>query len=229
MSVFNRLSDIVNANLNAMLDQAEDPEKVVRLITQEMQDTLVEVRSTSARYMADRRQLEKQLCHIQAESKAWERKAEFAIHKGRDDLAKAALHEKSLVDDAETRLQADIIHIEGTVEKLRVDTANLEEKLVQAKARQKSLIVRGQTARSRMKVKRQLNDVSFDDAFNRFEMYERHLDEMEGEVEAFDLGNATLAAEIRNLESDHALDKELACLKQRVASSNSNQVSNEVN
>jgi phage shock protein A len=229
MSVFNRLSDIVNANLNAMLDQAEDPEKVVRLITQEMQDTLVEVRSTSARYMADRRQLEKQLSHIQAESRAWERKAEFAIEKGRDDLAKAALHEKSLVDDAESRLQADIIHIEGTVEKLRVDTANLEEKLVQAKARQKSLIVRGQTARSRIKVKRQLNDVSFEDAFSRFEMYERHLDEMEGEVEAFDLGNVTLAAEIQSLESDHALDTELAALKQRVASSNSNRVISEVN
>jgi phage shock protein A len=228
MSVFNRLSDIVNANLNAMLDQAEDPEKIVRLITQEMQDTLVEVRSTSARYLADKRQLEKQLRLIRAESTTWERKAELAIDKGRDDLAKAALREKSLVDEVETRLQADIIHVDVAIEKLRADTVSLEEKLVQAKARQKALILRGQTARSRIKVKRQLNDLSFDDAFNRFEVYERKLDEMEGEVEAFDLGNLTLSAEIESLQTDHELDAELALLKQRVTKPASTQPANEV-
>ncbi len=228
MSVFNRLSDIVNANLNAMLDQAEDPEKIVRLITQEMQDTLVEVRSTSARYLADKRQLEKQLRLIRAESTTWERKAELAIDKGRDDLAKAALREKSLVDEVETRLQADIIHVDVSIEKLRADTVSLEEKLVQAKARQKALILRGQTARSRIKVKRQLNDLSFDDAFNRFEVYERKLDEMEGEVEAFDLGNLTLSAEIESLQTDHELDAELALLKQRVTKPASTQPANEV-
>jgi phage shock protein A len=228
MSVFNRLSDIVNANLNAMLDQAEDPEKIVRLITQEMQDTLVEVRSTSARYLADKRQLEKQLRLIRAESTTWERKAELAIDKGRDDLAKAALREKSLVDEVETRLQADIIHVDVAIEKLRAATVSLEEKLVQAKARQKALILRGQTARSRIKVKRQLNDLSFDDAFNRFEVYERKLDEMEGEVEAFDLGNLTLSAEIESLQTDHELDAELALLKQRVTKPASTQPANEV-
>jgi phage shock protein A len=217
MSVFNRLSDIVNANLNSILEQAEDPEKIVRLITQEMQDTLVEVRSASARHMADRRQLTKQLHHIQAESVAWERKAELAIDKGRDDLAKAALREKTFVDDAETRVQGDLIHIEVAIEKLRVDTDSLEEKLRQAKARQKSLIVRGQTAKSRMKVKRQLNDDSFDNAFERFDLYERRLDEMEGEVEAFDLGSLTLSAEIESLQADTSLDAELAQLKKRLA------------
>lgn len=217
MSVFNRLSDIVNANLNSILEQAEDPEKIVRLITQEMQDTLVEVRSASARHMADRRQLAKQLEHIQAESSGWERKAELAIDKGRDDLAKAALREKTFVDDAETRVQGDLIHIEAAIEKLRIDTDSLEEKLHQAKARQKSLIVRGQTAKSRMQVKRQLNDDSFDNAFERFDLYERRLDEMEGEVEAFDLGKLTLSAEIESLQTDTALDAELALLKKRLA------------
>ncbi|MFT4796927.1 MAG: phage shock protein A [Candidatus Azotimanducaceae bacterium] len=217
MSVFNRLSDIVNANLNSILEQAEDPEKIVRLITQEMQDTLVEVRSASARHMADRRQLSKQLAHIQAESSAWERKAELAIDKGRDDLAKAALREKSFVDDAETQVQGDLIHIEVAIEKLRVDTNSLEEKLRQAKARQKALIVRGQTTKSRMKVRRQLNDASFDTAFERFDLYERRLDEMEGEVESFDLGSLTLSAEIDSLQTDTALDAELAQLKKRLA------------
>jgi phage shock protein A len=105
---------------------------------------------------------------------------------------------------------------------------SLEEKLVQAKARQKALILRGQTARSRIKVKRQLNDLSFDDAFNRFEVYERKLDEMEGEVEAFDLGNLTLSAEIESLQTDHELDAELALLKQRVTKPASTQPANEV-
>ncbi|MFT5012677.1 MAG: phage shock protein A [Patiriisocius sp.] len=217
MSVFNRLSDIVNANLNSILEQAEDPEKAVRLITQEMQDTLVEIRSASARHLADRRQLTKQLQDIQDESNNWERKAELAIDKGRDDLAKAALREKGFVDDAETRVQGDLIHIETAIDKLRIDTDSLEDKLRQAKARQKALIVRGQTAQSRMKVKRQLNDVSFDDAVERFDLYERKLDEMEGEVEAFDLGNISLSAEIENLATDQQLDAQLAALKQRLA------------
>lgn len=217
MSVFNRLSDIVNANLNSILEQAEDPEKAVRLITQEMQDTLVEIRSASARHLADRRQLTKQLQDIQDESNNWERKAELAIDKGRDDLAKAALREKGFVDDAETRVQGDLIHIETAIDKLRIDTDSLEDKLRQAKARQKALIVRGQTAQSRMKVKRQLHDVSFDDAVERFDLYERKLDEMEGEVEAFDLGNISLSAEIENLATDQQLDAQLAALKQRLA------------
>ena len=167
MSVFNRLSDIINSNLNTILEQAEDPEKIVRMITQEMQDTLVEVRSASARHLADKRHIEKQLRHIRAESMGWERKAELAIDKGRDDLAKAALKEKSFVDQAQAQAEADLINIEATLEKLQADTANLEEKLRQAKARQKALILRGQTAKSRIKVQRQLHDVSFDDAFSR--------------------------------------------------------------
>lgn len=216
MSIFNRLSDIVNANLNAMLEQAEDPEKIVRMITQEMQDTLVEVRSASARHLADKRRLEKQLRHIRAESQGWERKAELAIDKGRDDLAKAALKEKSLVDQAQSQVESDLINIETTLEKLRGDTGSLEEKLRQAKARQKALILRGQTAKSRIKVQRQLHDVSFDDAFNRFDSYERKLDELEGEVESFALVNHSLSTEIEALQDAEFLDTELAALKNKM-------------
>lgn len=216
MSVFNRLSDIVNANLNAILEQAEDPEKIVRMITQEMQDTLVEVRSASARHLADKRKLEKQLRHISAEATGWERKAELAIEKGRDDLAKAALKEKAFVDQAQSQVEADLINIDATLEKLRGDTSSLEEKLRQAKARQKALILRGQTAKSRIKVQRQLHDVSFDDAFNRFDSYERRLDELEGEVESYALGNSTLSAEIDELKDAEFLDSELAALKDRM-------------
>lgn len=219
MSIFNRLSDIVNANLNSILEQAEDPEKIVRMITQEMQDTLVEIRSASARHLADKRKLESQLQHIRAEAKGWERKAELAIDKGRDDLAKAALKEKAFVDQAQAQVEADLINIESTLEKLRADTTTLEEKLRQAKARQKALILRGQTAKSRIKVKRQLHDVSYDDAFSRFDSYERKLDELEGEVEAYALGNQSLSAEIEELKDAEFLDVELAALKERMQGS----------
>jgi len=221
MSIFNRLSDIVNANLNSILEQAEDPEKIVRMITQEMQDTLVEIRSASARHLADKRKLENQLRHIRAEARSWERKAELAVEKGRDDLAKAALKEKAFVDQAESQVEADLINIEATLEKLRNDTDSLEEKLRQAKARQKALILRGQTAKSRIKVKRQLHDVAFDDAFSRFDSYERKLDELEGEVESYALGNQTLSAEIEGLKDAEFLDTELAALKSRMLNDSS--------
>lgn len=220
MSVFNRLSDIVNANLNSILEQAEDPEKIVRMITSEMQDTLVEVRSSSARHLADNRKLEMQLRHIRAESLGWERKAELAIDRGRDDLAKAALREKSFVDQAQTQAESDLINIDVTLEKLRTDTESLEEKLRQAKARQKALILRGQTAKSRIKVQRQLHDVSFDDAFSRFDSYERKLDELEGEVESFSLGNLTLSAEIEDLKDAEFLSSELEALKNKMQQDN---------
>jgi phage shock protein A len=216
MTVFNRISDIINANLNSILEQAEDPEKLVRLITQEMEETLVEVRSASARHLADKKQITQSIRAYQQESRVWESKAELAINKGRDDLAKAALKEKTRFDDAISSVEGDLIHINISIEKLKEDAVLLETKLQHARARQKALIVRGQTAESRIKVKRQLNDLSFDDAFNRFESYERKLDEMEGEIEAFDLGSKSLSAEIHELEHDEHLNLELNALKSRM-------------
>jgi len=216
MTVFNRISEIINANLNSILEQAEDPEKLVRLITQEMEETLVEVRSASARYLADKKQIAQSLRAYQREAQVWESKAELAISKGRDDLAKAALKERTRFETAITSIEGDLIHINTSIEKLKSDAEQLEAKLQNARARQKALIVRGQTAESRIKVKRQLHDVSFDNAFNRFESYERKLDEMEGEIESFDLGSKTLSAEIHELEHDELLNVELEALKSRM-------------
>jgi phage shock protein A len=216
MSVFNRLTDIINSNINAILDQAEDPEKMVRMITQEMEETLVEVRSASARYIADKKQVAKKIQRLRRESRGWEEKAELAVSKGRDDLAKAALKEKSRQDEAVMQLEADLEAIDGAIAKLKSDTTQLEEKLQTARARQKALILRGKTAKSRIKVKRQIHDASYDDAIDRFELYERRLDEMEGEIESYDLANRTLSDEIEDLEKDEQLDEELEALKERM-------------
>ncbi len=216
MSVFNRISDIVNANLNAILEQAEDPEKIVRMITQEMEETLVEVRSSTARYLASRKQLTQRLKSLKREVSNWESKAELAIAKGRDDLAKSALREKNRFETTVTAVEGDLIGLDQAIEKLTSDSVQLESKLQSARVRQKALIVRGQTVKSRMKVKRQIHDVSVDEAFGRFESYERKLDEMEGEIESYDLGTQSLSAQIEDLEKDEYLDHELEALKSRM-------------
>lgn len=216
MSVFSRMSDIINSNVNAILDQAEDPEKMVRMITQEMEETLVEVRSTSARYIADRKHINKRIGWVKGESVAWQQKAELAVSKERDDLAKAALREKARHDETVIYLEADVKTIDEAIAKLKHDTEQLEEKLRMARARQKALILRGKTARSRIMVKRRLHDVSYDQALDRFESYERKLDEMEGEIESYEVANRSLADEIDDLENEERLDHELQALKNRM-------------
>ena len=216
MSVFSRFTDIINANINSILDPAEDPEKMVVLITREMEETLVEVRSTTAKYIADKKEIRKRINWLEKEDNTWEEKAEFAISKGRDDLAKAALREKRIVSEAAVALEADLVQIDNNLCKLQADTQRLQEKLQEARARQDALVMRGKTASSRLQVKRQLHDANIDDALARFDGYERKLDDLEGQVESYDLGQQTLSDEIASLENGESLDKELAALKSRI-------------
>jgi phage shock protein A len=216
MSVFSRFADIINANISAILDQAEDPEKMVVLITREMEETLVEVRSTTARHIAEKKGIRKRINWLEQEGKVWEQKAELAINRGRDDLAKAALRERGIVTEAATTLEADLVQIDNNLCKLQSDTQRLHEKLQEARVRQEALIMRGKTASSRLQVKRHLHDANIDDALSRFDSYERKLDDLEGQVESYDMGQQTLSDEIAALQNGEALDKELAALKSRV-------------
>ncbi|MBT7372071.1 MAG: phage shock protein PspA [Gammaproteobacteria bacterium] len=213
MGIFSRFTDIINANINAILDKAEDPEKMVRLIIQEMEETLVEVRTQSAKLIADRKELNRRIDRISHEAEDWESKAEIALSKGREDLAKAALKEKQGAEESGAAIEVDLEVIEHNLEKLSGDIAQLQQKLNDAKARQKALIVRGKTAQSRMGVKRQIHDVNIDEAMSRFDRYERRIDDLEGEIEAYDLGQQTLADEISELQDDKRVDEELAKLK----------------
>ena len=216
MSVFSRLSDIVNSNLNALLDRAEDPEKMVRLIIQEMEETLVEVRTTSARAIADKKELARRREALAAEAAEWERKAELAIRKERDDLARAALVERNKAAEMAQAAAEEVRILDETLAKLNGDVAALQAKIKDAKARQSALVVRGQTAQTRLGIRRQLSEHNIDDAMHRFELYERKLDDLEGMVESYDLGQKTLAAEIEELEDNERMDEELAKLKARV-------------
>lgn len=217
MGIFSRFTDIINSNINSILDKAEHPEKMVRLIIQEMEETLVEVRTQSAKLIADKKELGRRVERLHLEAEDWESKAEVALSKGREDLARAALKEKSSAEEATMALETNLEVIDINLDKLSGDIGLLQQKLGDAKTRQKALVVRSRTAQSRMGVKRQLHDVDIDEAMSRFDRYERKIDDLEGEVEAYDLGQKTLSDEIGELENDERIDEALARLKAKMA------------
>jgi phage shock protein A len=217
MGIFSRMTDIINANLNAMLDKAEDPEKMVRLIIQEMEDTLVEVRSTSVRTLARKKELQRHIAHIQAEVTEWQRKAELALSKDREDLARAALAARQRSIDNAVDHEKELKHVEGEIVKLDDDTGKLKAKLADAKQRQKAIILRAASADSRLKVKRQIHDGRMEEAMVKFERYEAKIDGLEAQLESYDLGQVrTLKEQFADLERGEKLDAELEALKARL-------------
>lgn len=216
MSIFSRIPDIINSNLNAMLDKAENPEKMVRLIIKEMEDTLVEVRTTSARAIADKKELGRRLERLTRDAGEWQSKAELALSKERDDLARAALVEKGKAEEAAATLEAELGVLDETLAKLGNDIHALEVKVKDARNRQNAIVLRGQAAQTRIGVRRQLSSNSIDDAMARFERYERKMDDLEGQAESYDLGGRSLADEIDELARDDAVDEELRRLKDAV-------------
>jgi phage shock protein A len=218
MGIFTRFSDIVNSNINAILDKAEDPEKIVRLMIQEMEDTLVEVRTAAARSIADKKDLNRKLELLEREEKEWDAKAELALRKGREDLAKAALVEKSRASSAAGLIRSDYAAIDECLSKLNEDISRLETKLLDAKARQKSLLARHKTANSRLAVRRKIYDYKIDDAMIRFEQYTQRIDDVEGRIEAYDLGlPKDLHHEFAGLAAEESIARDLANLKKRMA------------
>jgi phage shock protein A len=218
MGVFSRLTDIINANLNSALDRAEDPEKMIRQMIHEMTDTLVEVRANAARMIADRKGMERRRQRLGGAQREWQQKAELALSRDREDLARAALTEKARLAEDLTSLDEELTQLDDALAKYEADIGKLEAKLREAKAKQKAILARQATAAHRLKVRRQVHDDRIDDAFVRFEQMERRLDRVEGEVESFDLGRPrTLAEEIDELVADQAVEDELAALKARMA------------
>ncbi len=218
MGIFSRFSDIVNSNISAILDRAEDPEKIIRLIIQEMEDTLVEVRTNAARSIAERKEIGRKLNRLQETLQEWQRRAELALAKGREDLAKGALLEKAKLGEMGRLLEEQLAQVDAALGQGDADIAKLQAKLAEAKAKQKAIAVRHETAGSRLKVRQNLYDSRVDDALARFDQVERKLDEAEGKVEAYDLGQRqTLAQEIAELEAESAIDEEMSALKRRLA------------
>jgi phage shock protein A len=221
MGIFSRLSDIVNSNIVALLDRAEDPQKIIRLIVQEMEDTLVEVRSAAVRSIADKKELERKLNTLVRERDSWEAKAELAIEKGREDLAKGALVAKSRAIQAIEAGQAQLADLENYLARQNEDVAKLQAKLDDAKQREAAMIARAQSAHARLKTRGALYDSRVDDALSRMQQVERALDEMDGKVDAYDLGRngrgPSLSEQFAELETDTKVEDELAALKERLS------------
>lgn len=216
MGIFSRFSDIVNSNINALLDKAEDPEKMVRLIIQEMEDTLVEVRSASAKTLANKKDITRQIDKMEQESQDWAAKAELALSKDREDLARAALLEKKKCQEHAESLKHELGLLDEQLSKLQAEVEQLQEKLADAKSRQKAIIMRQKTVSSRLEVKKRLDSSKVDDAMDRFERYEQKIDSLESQVDAYDLGKKTLSDEFAELESENKVDDELAAMKAKL-------------
>ncbi len=219
MGIFSRTRDIVAANVNELLDRAEDPAKTIRLVIMEMEDTLVEVRASAARTIADQKDMRRTVMRLEKAAADWEEKAELALAKGREDLARAALMERQRVLGAAGQLEGDVRMLEEQLAGYEEDIAKLEAKLNEARSRQAALLSRLETAEKRAKARAMTRGQRVAEAFSRFEVMERRVDLAEGRVEAWDLdtGGRSLDDAFADLRASDAVAAELEALKARIA------------
>ena len=217
MGMFTRFADIINANINSMLDKAEQPEKMIRLIIQEMEETLVEVRATAAKHIAEKKTIVRQVESLQKSVNYWQEKAELALEKGREDLARSALTEKQKASQQLTELEHEAAKLDEFLSAVQDDSQRLQQKLTEAKRRQEALLLRQESAVVRLKVREKQEKYNIDEAISRFERYQEKVDRVEAQIEAFDMTkNQDLESQFQELESDENIDNELAELKKKV-------------
>lgn len=214
MGIFSRTRDIIAANVTDLLDRAEDPEKMIRQIIFEMNETLVEVRASAARTIADQKEMRRHITKLEGLQDSWKEKAELALSKDREDLATAALVEKQKAGDMAERLKAEIVTLDDALKGYETDIAKLQKKLSEARARQSSVVNRLESAENRFKLREMTSGDRVEDAFSRFEILERRVDEAEGRADALGLGyKKSLDEEIAELQAADKVADELAALK----------------
>ncbi len=215
MGIFSRLGDIINANLNAALEKAEDPEKMIRLMIQEMEDTLVEIRSATAKCIAEKKERARLLKRLEEQKADWASKAELALDKGREDLARAALAEKTALGDRIDHLTEELSQYDEQLKKYDDDIARLQAKLDDARARQRTIVMRHRSAEHQLKSRRHIHNQKIDEMLHRFDAAERRVDHIESEAESLDMGRRakTTAEEFESLAHDERVEEELESLK----------------
>ncbi|GAA0729600.1 phage shock protein PspA [Sphingomonas japonica] len=218
MGIFSRTRDIIAANMTDLLDKAEDPAKMIRMIILEMEETLVEVRASAARTIADQKEMRRHIAKLDKLQESWTEKAELALSKGREDLAKAALVEKQKAADMGDHLTREIAVLDDALKASETDIAKLQGKLREARTRQNSISARLESANNRVKMREMYAGERMQDAFSRFDLMERRVDMAEGRADALGLGHEpkSLEEEIAELKSSEKVDAELAALKARL-------------
>lgn len=218
MGIFSRTRDIVAANMAELLEKAEDPAKMIRMIILEMEETLVEVRASAARTIADIKEMRRHMAKLSEIEANWTEKAELALSKDREDLAKAALMERQKATDMVEQLRAEVAVLDDTLRSSEEDIAKLQNKLREARTRQNNIATRLESANNRSRLREMWNGPRTHDAFSRFEMLERKVDEAEGRADAMGLGALpkSLDEEIAELKAADRVDAELAALKARM-------------
>lgn len=209
--VFSRARDIFAANMTELLDRAEDPARMIRMIILEMEDTLVDIRSTAARSIADIKEMRRAVTRLDELKSDWTGKAELALSKGRDDLAKAALVEKQKAGEMAESLRSELSQVEQVLRGYEADIARLQSKLREARARQNAISARFESALTRAKAREVMNGSRTLDAFSKFELLERRADFAEGRCDA--LGITSLEDEIDQLKASESIDAELEAMK----------------
>jgi phage shock protein A len=218
MSIFSRTRDIFAANMTELLDRAEDPARMIRMIILEMEETLVEVRASAAKTIADGKDMRRTLSRLDELQTSWTEKAELALSKGREDLAKAALIERQKASDMAEGLKEEIKLLDDTLKSYEADIAKLQGKLREARARQNAIAHRLESAVTRAKARELLNGNRTEDAFSRFEILERRADFAEGRAEALGMtGPKSLEEEIAELKASEKVDAELEAMKAALA------------
>jgi phage shock protein A len=218
MSIFSRTRDIFAANITEMLDRSEDPAKMIRMVILEMEETLVEVRASAARCIADAKEMRRALHRLDELQKSWTEKAELALSKEREDLAKAALIERQKAADMGQGLRDEIKVIDDTLKSYEVDIAKLQNKLREARARQNAIAARFESAVTRARARELLNGGRTEDAFSKFEILERRADFAEGRADALGMtGPKSLEEEIAELKAAESVDAELEAMKAALA------------
>lgn len=220
MGIFTRFKDIVSSNLNAMLDKAENPEKLIKQMIQEMEDTLVEIKASCAGVMATKASVSRALGRASGQADSWEARATLAINKGRDDLAREALGEKRRYLTEVGRLTSENDQLDEVVAQYKGDMRELESKLLVARDKHKGLIHRHAQAQRRHQVQSTIRKVTNTDAFVRFDALEGRIDRMEAEADLVNVkAKPNLEDEIASLTQDDELEEELAALKKSLKGS----------
>ena len=218
MGVFTRLRDIVNSNINAMLDKAEDPEKLIRLMIQEMEDTLVEIRSSCADAMATKKRVQREREEMLTRTSKWEERAQLAVNRGREDLAREALLEKRRYHERAEKLESELSQCDVLIDQYQSDIIQLEAKLNAAREKQRILVQRHVHAQQKKRAEMDIRRMETSDAIIRFEQFENRIERMEAEADLVNYGRKhTLEEEITSLEGDEELEKELKDLKTALA------------